>query len=266
MLQTRTVALTAIAGIAAGFTATASAAPVDLSSFFTRDVIGLELPTHGNSWRSQNKTLAAGAHEGDDDDHIPTNGIISAGGYNFQLGPFMAGPDVNEPNAITMGSANNATLPSSRDIDIFDQQFTSLGVLFAGFGYNVEGDEVGNNGLVTVVYGDGSQDTFEWDVTNQSAQGADPTGTMAKVAMDQIALIRNASNMLVDASSLSYQEFAIPEGSIIDRIIFDTSGVLDGTGSDAEFAVFAVDSGSPIPSPGTLALLGLGGLAIRRRR
>lgn len=265
MLQTRTIGLTAAAGIAASFAATTSAAPVDISSYFNRDVIGLELPTHSNSWRSQNKTLAAGAHEGDDDDHIPTSGVINAGGFNFNLGPFMAGPDVNEPNAVTIGSANGG-MATNADLDIFDQQFTSLGVLFAGFGYNVEGDETGNNGTLTVVYGDGTQDVFEWDVTNQSAQGADPSGTMAKVAMDEIALIRNATTMLLDSSSLSYQEFAIPEGSIIDRLIFDTSAVVDGANADAEFAIFAVDSGSPIPSPGALALLGLGGLAMRRRR
>ena len=230
--------------VTAGFASSAFAAPIDISASFNGD--GLAVDTNDNAgdaffgasqWKFRTDESSSPA--------FPASGgtfTSQGGGPDFTFGSY-AGDDMVKIDG-----------QGSVEINIADQQIDTLYALHTAIGLSVA-----TNGTFTFNYVGGSSSTaLVWDVRDSDGNhGSEP------VALADATIERMNDNVTSSSRDLFYATFVNPnQGLVVESVTFSTVGVND---SNADYGIFALDA-VPVPEPGSLTLMGLGGLCVLRRR
>jgi len=256
--------LYAMSGTAAPFT------PIDMSASFNRDTIAIDNaePT-GNGYRNQGLTFITTNHnDKGNTPNIDPSGELVADNTPFEFGP-LDSPDTVQNNTLILDVDGNAGdgVGASHNVDVDSLRGKKLSVLFSAVGFNLftgTPNNTNNNGFITVQYTSGADDVFEWDVADSDGTGRLTTGG-SEIALAPIDLFDTDTDTNISAArNLFYQHFMIDPSRLIDSITLSVDGVIDGGGNDAEFGVYAMTV--TVPEPASAMLLGLGGLALLRRR
>lgn len=137
-------------------------------------------------------------------------------------------------------------LNQSMNIDIIDGNYSEISVLHTAVGFNtIAGQQNTTNGNVTVNYSDGSTDSFVWDVADNDGNNGQGDSTRA---VDDLSLRRQNPAGTFTGRGMWTQLLAVDPTKTVDSLSFNTNGVQDGGGTDAEFGVFGL-SGSIVTGP-----------------
>ena len=204
---------------------------MDLGAAFNGDTIATDANDGaGVGFRSANEKFNAANFPTE-----PTRLLIAPDGTGFQFGPYNAD---NTVLLTLLGGLREETLGSNARVDLANGRYTEISFLHSGLGLNPADNTT--NGLVTVNYTDGSSETFTWDVTDHTGLvDGDSVVALAGIGVADFDVLP-AALPTSGASRIYQQTIEADDDKIVDAITFDTTGVIDGGGVDAEFAVYAV--------------------------
>ena len=232
---------TSLAAAVAGFgltAASANAATIAATGWNVDFVIGAgeaigshQKPENANIWFSSGIGITPGSG-------IPT-GVFSVSGYDFDVEPFTGGTN----NALRSNAATNTlTLTTAA-------KYSEL-VLLAGN----SGGTGGANWSLTLNFTDAASAVETYlSPGNWAASGAELNPQLTSNGTTS-GFGGQLNTSVLDLAALGHS------GKTLQSIDFS-----NGNGANGNLAVFAL-SGTVVPEPSSFALIGLGGLALLRRR
>ena len=153
---------------------------------------------------------------------LPTDGLLDTpDGSTFQLSPY------DTSNTLLLDLDDSATL------DVDDANYSRIAVLHTGVSFQTSD----TNGTVTFFYADGSQESNGWDLAD--CYGANSQGDSVD-AVTGLTLQRFSTAFPYVNRQWWSQTFEVDPTKTLTQIVFDTHGVVDGQGDDAQFGVYAV--------------------------
>jgi len=203
---------------------------LDISASFNADTLAADATdAAGTGYRgTRNEKFLA--------DILPGDGIVATASERYQVGA------VDADNTVLIDFGQSTT------IDIADGQYSQL-----GFAHTAIALDNGSTapGTVTLVYGDGTEEAFDWDVA--SDRGRQRVGESTPAA-DGLTLYQFETDISGDGRTVWQQIVAVDDSKTLTEVRFDTANVVDpgwtitdpdiGTllvgESDAQFGIYAI--------------------------
>jgi len=175
--------------------------------------------------------------DGDGSD-IPNDGNILFRNHIFQFGPLTG----DALNTIVLDTDENTTIfPSEMELDIPDDYYTEIAILFSGVGVKNT-----QNGIFTVYYTNGEPDEFLWDLVDWGQHtydglGAEPAvGDLLRENIVGVDFYRGRDGQIIDNNGgvLWAQTFPVDPLRIVEAVKFD----LDEQSDYGDIGVYALSA------------------------
>ena len=242
MLNTKTASLVA-AGllIASAGTSQAASVPLTATGWNVDFILGAgethaahEKPENANIWFAENSTVGSLG--------LPSSGAVTAAGIDFQFGDYSNGTD----NALRASGTPTLTLNAP-------DQYASISFLASN-----TGGSGGQTWSLTLHFSDAASESVNYTSPDSWAGGTSDVSPNPRLTGNGTTAGFTGA---IQARTIDLAGLGLSSNNLTS-IEFST-----GSGASGNLVVFAL-SGEVVPEPGTaaFALMGLGALALRRRR